>query len=326
MLFNVTDKKPQFVQRFLSSLRSQKGQMRAAMVLLVFQAGLVFTGSLVRVTGSGLGCVSWPNCHPGSLVPVAGAAPWLHQAIEWGNRLLTFVVAAGAVAFWYAVFAGGRRRELRYHAVFQFVGVVIQALLGAMSVLLKLQWWSVAMHFLPSMILVWAAAVAWVRVQEPDDGHRIAFFPEPLRWLAVGSAASLALVLATGTMVTGAGQHAGDVDVTESSRLAIDLAEIAHVHAHFMYLYLGLTIGLIVALYAVAAIKGSVLGDNPEAARHALRYGCVLIAFIVVQAAIGIIQYRWGVPRWTVPFHVGLSGVVTAYTGFVFAFGRRRVA
>ncbi|MDO5077464.1 heme A synthase [Corynebacterium sp.] len=284
-----------------------KTQRLLAILLLIAQAGITVTGSIVRVTGSGLGCPTWPTCHEGSLVPVAGAAPAIHQAIEFGNRLLTFVLVALALALFLSVFFAKRRKEVVNHAFIQGLGIIVQAVIGGLSVLLDLQWWAVALHFLPSMLLVWLAAILVVRVSEPDEGAVIPLYPAPLRWLAAGSGAALAVVLATGTMVTGAGPHSGDEGVGMDGRLQVDIAEIAHLHAHSMYLYLGLTIGLVVALITVAADK------------RALRIGLLLIGFIVVQAAIGIIQYNWGVPRWTVPVHVGLSGVVCAFTGMLYA-------
>ncbi|NLF91968.1 MAG: heme A synthase, partial [Corynebacterium marinum] len=124
-----------------------------AFMLLLAQGGITVTGSIVRVTGSGLGCDTWPNCQEGSLVPVAGAAPAIHQAIEFGNRLLTFVLAAIAIAVFVAVLRAGRRREIVVYSLISGLGIVLQAVLGGISVILDLQWWTVAIHFLPSMIL-----------------------------------------------------------------------------------------------------------------------------------------------------------------------------
>ena len=154
------------------------------------------------------------------------------------------------------------------------------------------------------------AALMYEWIKQPDTGRPVQMFPRPLQYLALGAAVALAIVIVTGTMVTGAGQHSGDHGIGMAGRLEIELAEIAHIHAHFMYLYLGLTIGLVVALMTI------------RANRHTRRLGLILIACTVLQAVIGIIQYNWGVPRWTVPFHVGLSGVVVAYMGFLYAQGR----
>lgn len=286
-------------------------QRRLAMTTLVFQAGIVFTGSIVRVTGSGLGCPTWPDCQPGSLIPVAGARPAIHQAIEWGNRLLTFVVAAAAIALVISVFKGRRRSSIKTLAIVQIVGVVVQAIIGGLSVLLQLPWWAVALHFLPSMILVFLAAVLWVKIAEPDAGTPTQMYPEPLAKLASFTAFILLVVLSTGTMVTGAGEHAGDAEAGQSGRLGIDLAYMAQIHAHFMYLYLGLTVGLIVALFTV------------KARAKTIRFGWTLVVLTIIQGAIGIIQFNFGVPRWTVPFHVVLSGIVTAYMGILWARGRQ---
>ncbi|MDU0477750.1 COX15/CtaA family protein [Staphylococcus chromogenes] len=289
-------------------------QARLALAVLIAQVAIVVTGSIVRVTGSGLGCDTWPNCHPGSLVPVEGAAPWVHQAIEFGNRGLAILLVALTVFLVIAVFLGARRPLIKYHAIAQLVGVLLQAVIGGISVILDLRWWAVALHFLPSMILIWLAADLYVRLREPDHGVDEARYPRPLKLLALGSAISLAVVLVTGTMVTGAGVHSGDSGVGMEGRLEVDIAEMAHIHAHFMYLYLGLTIGLVVAL---ATIKASA---------RARKLGLWLIIFIVLQAAVGIIQYWFHIPRWTVPFHVGLSGVVTAYTGLLYAVAKERVS
>nr|WP_233195558.1 COX15/CtaA family protein [Corynebacterium sp. 13CS0277] len=290
-----------------------KRQKIAALLVLICQAGIVFTGSIVRVTGSGLGCTTWPNCQPGSLTPVQGAAPAIHQAIEWGNRLLTFVVGAAALYCFIVVWRAGRRRAIKVFAFLQGIGVIVQAIIGGISVLLSLKWWIVALHFMPSMILVWMAALLYEWIKQPDTGRPVQFFPRPLQYLALAAAVALLIVLTTGTMVTGAGEHAGDYEAGALGRLHVDLAEIAHIHAHFMYLYLGLTVGLVVALLAIRANK------------QTLRLGLILIVFILAQAAIGIIQYNWGVPRWTVPFHVGLCGVIVAYMGFLYAQGRQLV-
>ncbi|AKK03202.1 cytochrome aa3 controlling protein [Corynebacterium epidermidicanis] len=289
-----------------------KNQARLAMAVLISQIAILVTGSIVRVTGSGLGCDTWPNCHQGSLVPVQGAAPWIHQIIEFGNRGLAILLGLLTVALIVSVYLGRRRPLIKYHAWAQFLGVVLQAVIGGISVHLDLRWWAVAIHFLPSMVLVWLASQLYVRIREVDEGTYEWTYLRPLRLLAIGSAAALAVVLVTGTMVTGAGVHSGDSGVGMEGRLEVDIAEMAHIHAHFMYLYLGLTLGLVTALIAT------------KASQRARKLGWYLVAFIVIQGAVGIIQYWFHIPRWTVPFHVGLSGVVTAYSGLLYAVGKQR--
>ena len=292
---------------------SLKTQRIIALILLFCQGGITVSGSIVRVTGSGLGCVTWPNCHPGSLVPIQGAAPMLHQAIEFGNRLLTFVVAAAAIASIVVVHKAQRRKELKVYAWAGLAGIVVQALIGALSVVLKLSWWSVAVHFLPSMVLVWIAAMLFSRINEPDDGTPTRLFPAAVRTLAVVATVALSIVLLTGTFVTGSGTHSGDAGVGMEGRLGVDTYGMAVIHAICMYVYLALTLIVVFLLHRTGA---------PKAAKQA---GWVLIACILVQWALGVTQFYLHIPRWTVPFHVGMSSVVTAFTALLWAHGLRRV-
>lgn len=294
------------LKNFAPTLKTQRG---LALALLVAQGGITVTGSIVRVTGSGLGCNTWPNCHEGSLVPVAGAAPWIQQMIEFGNRLLSFVLVGIAVALFVAVVGACRRKEIVWHVVVQGLGIVLQAVIGGISVHLDLKWWAVAIHFIPSTILVWLAAIMYVRIRESDDATKVPAFGASLRVLAWISGALLLCVLVTGTMVTGAGVHSGDSGVGMEGRLDVDIDWMAHVHAYTMYTYLALTILLVAGLYL------------QQAPKHSSKLGMILIGAIVVQGIIGVIQYRMGVPRWTIPFHVGMSSVVVAFTAFVAASG-----
>lgn len=292
---------------------SLKLQRTLAMVLLLCQGGITVTGSLVRVTGSGLGCDTWPLCHEGSLVPVAGAAPWIHQAIEFGNRTLTFVVAAAAGLVLYAVIRAGRRKDIKTLAWISLLGVVVQAVIGGISVRLDLRWWSVAVHFLPSMVLVFVAAMLYMRIAEPDNAAPTRRYPGSAQTWTLIAAAALCLVLVTGTMVTGSGPHAGDATAGMEGRLEMDTRVLAYVHAVCMYLYL------------IATIITTVLLRNSGAPEDAKRTAYVLIAMILVQWAIGVIQFRMGVPRWTIPAHIAMSSTVVAFSGFLFAHGKRRL-
>ena len=284
-----------------------------AMLLLIAQGSITVTGSIVRVTGSGLGCDTWPNCHEGSLVPVQGAAPALHQAIEFGNRLLTFVIAAIAIAVFVAVLRAGRRREIIIYSFVSGIGVAIQAVIGGISVLLDLKWWAVAIHFLPSMILVWIAALLYMRLAEPDHEEPVRMFAPVIRTLTVVAAVCLSVVLVTGTMVTGAGVHAGDDGVGMEGRLDVDIELMAYIHAGTMYVYLAATLAVMWLLY-----KGA-------ASQAAKRTAWVLVFMIMVQWAIGIIQFNLGIPRWTIPAHIAMSSVVVAFSAFLYAHGQRRL-
>ena len=284
-----------------------------AFILLLAQGGITVTGSIVRVTGSGLGCDTWPNCHEGSLVPVQGAAPAVHQAIEFGNRLLTFVLAAFAIAVFVAVLRAGRRKELIVYSVLSGVGIIIQAILGGISVHLDLKWWAVAIHFLPSMLLVWIAALLYMRLAEPDHLPQVRTFAPIIRTLTIVAAVCLSVVLVTGTMTTGAGVHSGDNGVGMEGRLDVDIELMALIHAGTMYVYLAATLLVVWLLY------------RGMASRDAKNTGWVLLVMIGVQWAIGVIQFNLGVPRWTIPAHVAMSSVVVAFSAFLYAHGLRRI-
>ncbi len=286
-----------------------KVQRILALLLLIFQGGITVTGSIVRVTGSGLGCDTWPLCHEGSLVPVAGAAPWIHQAVEFGNRMLTFVLVAAALAVFLAVIAAKRRKEIKVHAFIQGIGIIIQALIGGITVLVDLHWYAVALHFLPSMLLVWLAAILYTRIGEPDDGEKVQKFPAWIRNIAMVSAVALLVVLVTGTMTTGAGPHSGDASITPEDRLNVDIDWMAHVHGYSMYVYLFFTIIVVAGVYKVGAPK------------VVQRISLLLVLFILIQGGIGIFQYNMGVPRWTIPFHIAMSSVVVAFTSLLWARG-----
>lgn len=284
-----------------------------ALVLLICQGGITVTGSLVRVTGSGLGCDTWPLCHEGSLVPVAGAAPWIHQTIEFGNRLLAFVVAAAAALVLVAVYKAKRSDAIKTMAWVSLLGVVVQAIIGGISVRLDLQWWSVAVHFLPSMLLVWVAAVLYMRIAETDGAEPVRRLPANAQTWTIIAAIALCVVLVTGTMVTGSGPHSGDSGVGMEGRLDLDTRMLAYVHAVCMYVYL-------IATFIVAFIL-----RRADAPADAKRTVWVLIALIFVQWAIGVIQFKMGVPRWTIPAHIAMSSTVVAFSAFLFAHGKRRL-
>ncbi|WP_182653157.1 COX15/CtaA family protein [Dietzia sp. CQ4] len=288
----------------MPSIRLQKG---LALANVFAQIGIMTTGVTVRVTASGLGCETWPRCNQDSFVPVAGAGPALHQAIEFGNRLLTFVLVAIAAALLLAIHRAGRRRGLKVLAWAMPAGILAQAVIGGITVLAGLVWWTVALHLLPSMILAWLAAVLFVRIGEADDAPARRVLPPPLSWLIVLSAVLLAGVLVTGTMVTGAGPHAGDARIEAADRLQMPIQWLVHFHAELMVGYVCLLIGLAFGLLALRA-------QGP-----AIRRCLILIALIAAQAVVGITQYQLGVPEMLVVLHVTLAGAITAVTGALWA-------
>jgi cytochrome c oxidase assembly protein subunit 15 len=283
---------------------------RLAIAAVVAQAGIAVTGSIVRVTGSGLGCPTWPQCFPGSLVPTPHPeVAALHQWVEFGNRLLTFaVVLVTGLCFLAALWARPRRPRLVRLALVQPLGVVVQAVIGGFTVLLGLVWWSVSVHFLVSMVLVWLA-VQLVHAAGDGDGPPEPVVPRAVRGLVATSTAVLGALLLVGTFVTAAGPHSGDAD---TPRLAVGVPAMAQLHADLLFAYLGLLVGLGFALRAVAA-------PAPLQQRYA-----VLVAVVLGQGVLGGVQYALGVPEVLVSLHVLGAALVTVAAAALWAATARR--
>ena len=146
----------------MPSLRAQR--LIAAAVVLT-QGGIAVTGAIVRVTASGLGCPTWPQCFPGSFTPVPHAeVPGIHQAVEFGNRIITFLVVLTAALAVLAVTRARRRREVLVYAWLMPALTVMQAVIGGITALTGLLWWTVAIHLLVSMAMVWLAVLLYVKI------------------------------------------------------------------------------------------------------------------------------------------------------------------
>ncbi|MCB0933736.1 MAG: heme A synthase [Mycobacterium sp.] len=295
----------------LPILRTQR--VIAALVLLS-QALISVTGSVVRVTASGLGCPTWPQCFPGSFTPVPRAEiPVVHQVVEFGNRLITFAVVITAMLAVLAVTRARRRREILVYAWLMPASTVLQAVIGGITVRTGLLWWTVAIHLLVSMAMVWLATLLYVKIGEPDDGAVTTLVARPLRQLTLLGALALSATLVTGTLVTGAGPHAGDKSPQRVvPRLEIEIVTLAHAHAILLTAYLSLLIGLGAGLLAVAA---------PRSVIRRLR---VLVALVVAQALVGIVQYHTGIPAVLVALHVAGAAACTAGTAALWASMRQR--
>lgn len=295
----------------LPSLRTQR--IIAAAVILT-QGGIAVTGAIVRVTASGLGCPTWPQCFPGSFVPVPHAeVPRIHQAVEFGNRMITFLVVITAILAVLAVTRARRRREVLVYAWLMPASTVLQAVIGGITVLAGLAWWTVAIHLLASMAMVWLATLLYVKVGEPDDGIRTALVPKPLRHLTLLSALTLSATLVTGTLVTAAGPHAGDKSPQRTvPRLEVEILTLVHMHATLLIAYLALLVGLAAGLQAVFA------------PRLIMRRLVILIALVVAQGLVGAIQFFTGVPAALVAVHVAGAAACTAATAALWASMRQR--
>lgn len=295
----------------LPSLRTQK--LIAAAVVLS-QALISVTGAIVRVTASGLGCPTWPQCFPGSFTPVPHAeVPGLHQAVEFGNRLITFVVVLTAIAAVLAMTRARRRREVIVYAWLMPASTVLQAIIGGITVLTGLLWWTVAIHLLVSMAMVWLATLLYVKVGEPDSGVPVSVVPKPLRHLTFFSALALTATLVSGTLVTAAGPHAGDKSPQRTvARLEVEIVTLAHLHGTLLVAYLCLLIGVAAGLLAVRAPADSI------------RKLWVLVGIVVAQGILGFVQYHTGVPAVLVALHVAGAAACTAGTAVLWASMRQR--
>jgi heme a synthase len=294
------------------SLRVQR--VIAAIVILT-QGGIAVTGAIVRVTASGLGCPTWPQCFPGSFTPIAVAeVPRVHQAVEFGNRMVSIAVVIAAAAAVLAVTRARRRTEVLVYAWLMPVSTLVQAVIGGITVRTGLLWWTVAIHLLTSMTMVWLSVLLYVKIGEPDDGMVEDRVARPLRALTALTSVNLAAVLVAGTLVTAAGPHAGDRSPTRTvPRLKVEVTTLVHMHSSLLVSYLALLVGLGFGLLAVRANRAILL-----------RLG-VLVALVCAQAAVGTAQYFTGVPAALVAVHVAGAAVCTAATAALWASMRTRL-
>lgn len=267
------------------------GSLRLLALLgVIGNAGIVATGGAVRVTESGLGCPEWPKCTGDSLVPTHSPEhAAMNMAIEFGNRMLTFLVlAVGVLVFVAAWRLRPRRRDVVWWAAAQPLSVVAQAVIGGIVVLTELHPASVALHFLISPALLVFCVALWVRTGEGDRPPHPLVAPL-LRRAALVLAALCAAVLVAGTVVTGTGPHSGDA---ESRRWGFNIEDVTRVHSVLAWLTVAATLVLIVAVHRAGA---------PAALR---RRTLELLAVELAQGAVGYVQYFTGVPGPLVVLHM----------------------
>jgi len=257
--------------------------------LLFLQAAIVVTGGAVRLTGSGLGCPTWPECTPGSYVPVTGQVEGgIHSWIEFSNRLLTFVLVIAALITVIAVVRAGRK-DLRVLAIGQFLGIFGQGVLGGITVLTHLNPLSVASHFLLSTVLIAAATSLYSRRHVPAKKK---FSPLRPDIFSRAHVALSGLVVILGTLVTGAGPHAGDVS---APRLHLRIQSAALMHGVAVALLLILTIAFFISKQTSTTTK---------------KYLVTFLLLTLAQGAIGLVQYFQGVPELLVAAHLTGSALV----------------
>jgi cytochrome c oxidase assembly protein subunit 15 len=265
---------------------------------LVGQIGIIGTGGAVRLTGSGLGCSTWPNCEPGQFTPQFHEATSLHPYIEFGNRTLTGVLGIIAVLVAVAVWTD-LKRSASYRALgfVPIVGVLMQALIGGIVVLLHLHPGWVSLHFGVSGALVAASLYLLHRSGEGDSVPTLVVGPRA-RALAWTLAGLTAVVVVLGVLTTGAGPHSGDAEV--GYRIAIDPALLTRWHAAAVWAFLA-----VLAAYLV-----SVRGGPAPVRRAAL----ILFGITLAQGLIGYVQYFTDLPELLVGLHMIGAAVLIAGT------------
>lgn len=266
---------------------------------------IVITGGVVRLTGSGLGCPTWPRCTEDSFTP--HGAMTMHSAIEFGNRMVTFLIAAVAIATYVAAHRSGRR-DLRGLALVLALGVPAQAVIGGITVLTDLNPWIVAFHLLVSMAMICVAVVFVQRVLEgPGVPKLLVDRGTVLLTQAIFGVGWV--VLYVGTVVTGSGPHAGDAD---APRNGLDPRSLSQLHTDFVFLLLGLSLALVLLTR---------YGAGPARLRTA---ATVLLGVLLAQGLIGFVQYFTGLPVVLVALHLLGAALTAAAMTWVLISTRRR--
>ena len=286
------------------------GWLRRILVAnLVLQMLIIVSGGLVRLTGSGLGCPTWPQCTPGSFTPVVGQEQGIHAAIEFGNRLMTFVLGFTAIALVYAArrWAPHRPRFVWWSTV-PLLGIVAQAVLGGIIVLARLDPKTVSPHFLLSVALV--AFSAWLlrRYDEGEGPRRIVVSPR-VHSLAYATAGAFAVVTVFGTAVTGSGPHSGDA--TEPIRFGFDPLVTSRLHSAAVWMF----VLLVVAVLVLLRREGS--------SASLWRPWAIVLGLSLAQGLLGYVQYALQIPWGLVLAHMWLSALLTAALTFAVLSTRR---
>ncbi len=267
--------------------------------LVVLQVGIILTGGAVRLTGSGLGCPTWPQCVGGSISPVPHQAQGaLHSWIEFSNRLLTILLVLVIIAAVIGAYRWGKGRgdwkTIRFLALTQIMGIIAQIVLGGITVLTKLNPFAVSTHFLLSIVLVAASLSLRERIFAKA---RTTVLPTTKLLIRILIGLSV-LVITLGTVVTGSGPHAGDI---QAKRYHIDPRLISWIHADSVIALIALTVGLLLI------IKVS------ESTENRSFIGKKVLLFLVIclcQGLIGYIQYFTHLPEALVAAHLLGASVI----------------
>ena len=264
---------------------------RISLANLIAQSGIIVTGAVVRLTGSGLGCPTWPDCTPGSLIPVAGQVEGFHKYIEFGNRTLTFLVLAiSIVLFVFSLL--NEKRNIIVWSFLPLIGTLLQAVLGGITVLTGLHPSTVMAHFLLSIVLVGIS----VKIYDYFNNKKVyKVLPKIVdNYVKIVTLVGLAVII-LGTITTGSGPHSGD---EIAARFNLDIRVIAWLHADSVLLFVGLIIGLLV-----------ITKLNSDS-NHLFKTTRTLFIICLVQGFIGYVQWFSNLPWILVSFHV-IGAVIT---------------
>lgn len=262
-------------------------------LLVITNIGIVGTGGLVRLTGSGMGCDTWPYCVEGSLTPTPEMG--IHGLIEFGNRTLTgILVAVALLAFLSVLRLRTHRRELPVLSFLVGFGIIVQAVVGGITVWLHLHPSIVGLHYFISAALVAIATAFLVRVYA-TPGPRERAVPGWYATTAHLTTVAVTVTVIVGILLTGAGPHAGD---DAAARNGLDPVFWQHVHSWPAYVTLALTVVLVIGALTVAP--------------RARRWSLLLLGIELVQIAIGLWQARTGLPIVLVNIHMVLAVALVA--------------
>ncbi|WP_443415937.1 COX15/CtaA family protein [Brachybacterium tyrofermentans] len=266
----------------------------AALAALIASILIVATGATVRVTGSGLGCETWPYCTSDTLTPTREMG--LHGAIEFGNRLLTVVLCV--IVGWLIIAARLQRTptpSVTRWAWAQFWVVMLNAVIGGITVWTELNPYVVAGHFIAAMLLVGSATVAWHRVAELDRDDPPELRQPTLRTLGTSLFTATAILIVLGTLVTGTGPHAGDS--SDVPRMPFDWVTVSRLHA-----------AAAMVVTALAAWAWIVTRRHARSLRR--RHARALLLVVLFQGGIGVVQVVLGLPEAVIVLHLLGSALV----------------
>lgn len=274
---------------------SESGLRVLAWASLISEIIIVVTGGAVRLTASGLGCPTWPNCTPESLVTVPEMG--IHGVIEFTNRLLTFVLLLVAALFFIASIKVRGKRKLLSTSIALIVGIALQAVVGGISVLTKLNPWVVGLHFVISGVMIAVASLQMWRVYSPAITVSVRQERVLSALLAIFTTAAILI----GIVVTGSGPHAGDY---KAPRNGLDSEAWQHFHSYPAY------VSLILAVWLLFLIR------RRDVDGYASRFMFWTLFSLITQAVVGVAQANAGLPVWMVLVHMLLASCLCSLITF----------